>query len=77
MLGPTFFNIFINDLFYHIKDVKLHAYADDEQLYDSDTDPVALDRRIMYNIGITNKWYMKNGKLVNPSKRQAMITGKN
>ena len=76
VLGPTFFNIFINDLFYHIEDVKLHAYADDEQLYDSDTDPAALDRRIMYNVGIANEWYRKNGMLVNPSKHQAMIMGK-
>ena len=37
-----FFNIFLNDLFYVIKEVKLHAYADDEQLYDSDSDPIAL-----------------------------------
>ena len=28
--------IFLNNLFYVIKEVKLHAYADDEQLYDSD-----------------------------------------
>ena len=38
------FNIFLNDLFYHIEDVNIedvniHAYADDEQLYDSDVDP--------------------------------------
>ena len=39
VLGPMFFNIFINDLFFHIKLVKLTAYADDEQLYNSDTDP--------------------------------------
>ena len=34
------FNIFLNDLFCHIKDVNIHAYADDEQLYDSDVDPL-------------------------------------
>ena len=33
VLGPMLFNIFLNDLFYHIKDVNLHAFADDEQLY--------------------------------------------
>ena len=32
VLGPLFFNIYINDLFYHIKMVKLNAYTDDEQL---------------------------------------------
>ena len=44
LLGPLFFNIFISDLFYHITEVKLHAHADDEQLYDSYTDPKLLDR---------------------------------
>ena len=32
VLGPMFFNIFLNDLFHVIKEVKLHACADDEQL---------------------------------------------
>ena len=47
-----FFNIFLNDLFYHIKDVNLHAYVynDDEQLYDSDVDPGALEQRILYQV---------------------------
>ena len=44
VLGPMFFNIFLNDLFYHINTIKLNAYADDEQLYDSDKDPVALEK---------------------------------
>ena len=42
MVGPMLFNIFL-DLFYHIKDVNIHAYADDEQLHDSDVDPRALN----------------------------------
>ena len=29
VLGPRFFNIFINDLFYHITRTKLNVYADD------------------------------------------------
>ena len=32
VLGPMVFKIFLNDLFYHIKTVKIHAYAEDEQL---------------------------------------------
>ena len=43
VLGPMLFNIFINDLFYQVKQTKLRAYADHQQLYDSDVDPVALD----------------------------------
>ena len=33
VLGPLFFNIFINDLFQHVKYAKLNAYADDHQIY--------------------------------------------
>ena len=30
VLGPILFNVHINDLFYHIKQANLNAYADDE-----------------------------------------------
>ena len=68
VLGPMFFNIFLNDLFYVIKEVKLHAYADDEQLYDSDSDPIALDQRMQREVRKENTWYTENGMIVNPSK---------
>ena len=57
VLGPMFFNIFLNDLFYHINNVNLHAYAEDEQLYDSDLDPRALEQRILLQVRIVNQWY--------------------
>ena len=39
VLGSLLFNIFLNYLFYHIKDVNIHAYTYDKQLYDSVVDP--------------------------------------
>ena len=69
------FNIFLNDLFYHIKDVNLHAYADDEQLYDSDVDPRALEQRILQQLQTANQWYTENGMIVNPEKYRAMVLG--
>ena len=65
----------LGDLFYHITEVKLHAYADDEQLCDSDTDPKLLDTRLMHQVDIANERYRSNGMLVNPTKHQAMIIG--
>ena len=59
VLGPMFFNIFLNDLFYHIKDVNLHAYADEEQLCDSDMDPRALEQWILHQVQIANQRYKK------------------
>ena len=61
VLGPPVFNIFINDLFYRITEVKLHAYADDEQSYDSYTDPKLFHRRLMHQLNIGNEWYKSNG----------------
>ena len=55
--------------------MKIHAYADDEQLYDSDVDPKALDRRIQHEVQIVNKWYTENGMIVNPDKHHAMVVG--
>ena len=69
------FNIFLNDLFYHIKDVNIHAYADDEQLYDSDVDPKALEQRILHQVQSANQWYTDNGMIVNPDKHHAMVIG--
>ena len=68
-------NIFLNDLFYHIKDVNLHAYADDEQLYDSDVDPRAHEQRILHQLQTANQWYTENGMIVNPDKYHAMLLG--
>ena len=63
-----FFSILLNDLFHHIKDVNLHAYADDKQLYDSDVDPRDLEQRILHQVRIANQWYTENGMIMNPHK---------
>ena len=77
VLGPMFFNIFINDLFLQIKTIQLNMYADDGQLYTSDTDPVSLERRISREVSAANHaWYEINGMIANPSKHQGMILGK-
>ena len=75
VLGPMFFNIFLNELFYVIKEVKLHAYVDNEQSYDSYSDPIALDQRMQREVRKANTWYTENGMIVNPSKHHAMVLG--
>ena len=75
VLGPILFNIFINDLFYHVKRANLNAYADDHQIYYSDTDPVALEECLCKEVEVANQWYSENGMIVNKSKHQALILG--
>ena len=77
VLGPVFFNVHINDLFYHIKWANLNAYADDEQLYSSDKDLETLNTRLEHELGIANNWYERNGMIVNPEKHQVMVLGAN
>ena len=75
VLGPMLFNIFMNDLFYHVTHTKLKVYADDQQIYDSDVDPVNLEERITRDVLVANQWYRNNGMIVNESKHQAMVLG--
>ena len=58
VLGPMFFNIFINDLFLQIKTVQLNMYADDGQLYTAVMDPVSLERCISHEVSSANAWYI-------------------
>ena len=48
VLGPLFFYIFINDLFYWVAQCKLHTYANDYQLCSSNIDPVTSSPRGLY-----------------------------
>ena len=56
---------------------KLHAYADDHQLYSSDVDPVALENCICREMRVANEWYRNNRMIVNETKNhQVVVLGK-
>ena len=46
VIGPMFFNLFINYLFQHVKYANLNAYADDHQIYSSNLDPLTLEIKV-------------------------------
>ena len=75
VLGPMLFNIFINDLFFHVKKAKLNAYADDHQVYYSHVDPAALEACVPLIGRAKIMRYHKNGMIVNESKHQCLILG--
>ena len=76
VLGPVCFNICSNDLFYSVMQRRLHAYADDHQLYSSDVDPVALENCNCREVRVANEWYRNNRMIVNETKHQALVLGK-
>ena len=55
--------------------VKLHASANNEQLYDSDTDLYTLDHRMQREVPKVNTRYTENGIIVNLSKHHAIEMG--
>lgn len=63
-------------MFYSVTQGKLHAYADDHQLYSSDVDPVALENCICCEVRVANEWYRSIAMIVNETKHQAIVLGK-
>ena len=76
VLGPMFFNIFLYDLFQHVKHAKPNACAEDHQIYQSSLDPFALEESICQEVNVANQWYKYNGMIVNEKKHHALILGK-
>ena len=70
-----FFHFITNDVFYHITQVNLNGYADDQQLYDYDADPEVLDSPISHEIFIANALYHDSAMIyvVNPDKHHVMV----
>ena len=53
--------------------VKINAYADDQQLYSSDTDHLALHYRLNSELTVAVNWFNRNGLMANPGKFQSLI----
>ena len=73
VIGPLLFNIFINDLFYFIKEAKLSNYADDNQLYFADTDPDAVEHVLNKELVMVCAWFCNNKMILNPEKCKELV----
>ena len=49
--------------------------TDDQQLFSSDTDHVALNKRVHSELSVAVNWFRDNGLMANPKKFQAMVLG--
>ena len=77
VLGPLLFNLFINDIFYFVKDSDICNYADDNTLSVSDVDIDNIINRLEVDICLLNKWFNDNGLALNKNKCQFMIVESN
>ena len=76
-MGPLLFYIFINDLFYFIKEAKLSNYADDNQLYFADTDPAVVEHVLNKELVVVCEWFRNNKMILNTEKCKALVLSRN
>ena len=75
ILGPLLFNIFLNDIFYFIKEGKLFNYADDNTLSYSHPVFATLVEVLERESGNLVEWFTQNQMKANPDKFQAVAVG--
>ena len=75
ILGPLFFNIFINDIFVFIEKSKICNFADDNTIYDCGEDLSNILENLKHDLKILLTWYRINTLQANLGKSQFMIFG--
>ena len=77
VLGPMFFNLFINDLFLQIAKVDICNYADDTTLFTSDMDINRVISRLGIDSALPSKWFYDNYMKLNEDKCHLVTLGTN
>ena len=75
-LGPLLFNVFINDIFYFIKNCTLYNYADENTLSFHSPAFEELIKVLQCEGKILIDWFSFNCMQANPNKFQAIAAGK-
>ena len=73
ILGPIFFNLSINDLFFFVSNVSLHNFADDNTLSAFAETILKLIYILQSGSEIVIDWFKNNKMIVNPDKFQAIL----
>lgn len=77
IFGPLIFNIFLNDLFYHVKKCSMFNYADDNTLFYSHENIHELLYVLKGDVESVVDWFKCNGMQANPEKFQLIISHRN
>ena len=75
ILGPLLFNIFMNDIFYSVRECDLYGYAADNTLSKAAKDAASLKRALERDTANTLSWFTENYMSANPDKFQAIVLG--
>ena len=76
ILGPLFFNVFINDIFYFINKSCLYKYAHDNTLAYQHNECDTLKAVLEEESKVLITWFSDNCMKANPDKFQAICLGK-
>ena len=77
ILGPILFNIFMNDLFFAIKEANLHNFADDNTISDVAVSEAELVKSLESESCKAIDWLSQNSMIANPGKFHGIILKKN
>ena len=73
ILGPLLFNIFINDMFFFLKDTKIANYADDSTLYATNVTTESLLKKLECETSTILDWFRLNEMKPNHDKCHLIV----
>ena len=77
ILGPLFFNIFLNEILWFIEKTDICNFADDNTIYSCAKSVDDVMENLQSDLKIALKWFKDNQMMANPGKLQFMILSKN
>ena len=75
VLGPLLFNIYLNDLFFFLKDVRMCNFADDTTRYVSDKSLKNVLKSLEKNSMLAIRWFENNYVKLNTDKCHLIVSG--
>ena len=73
ILGPLLFNIFINDIFFSIKEISIANYADDNTTYANDKNVTELLNKLEKETNVLLEWFKVNEMKPNADKSHLLV----
>ena len=72
ILGPLFFNIYLNDLFYFV-DSKVCNYADDNTIFAASHEPNEVKSQLQQSLKCISEWFLINYFVLNLDKYKLLL----